>query len=262
MYDSIIANAGNKVVFRLEHPDDAKMLAQWLFMNTFDADEIKLRLLSTKVMGYREEMRESYTEGTSSARGTSRGRGGGSFHGISAGEGSSGSQSFDPDDMTEPLSSVEGWNNYVADSSGSSESWQEGESEMHGRSESVTRASVFIPQMGQEVSSIQYRSIDEQIFRATQKLFDQEDRHFAVRFSGGPKAPLFVKTPTVPPPTVRSELVNEYRRKILENLPCALPMADAAKQIDGREAKLVADIVKVQMDEPATARGRSKKRSC
>jgi hypothetical protein len=245
----------------LEHGDDAKTLAQWLFMNTFDTDEVKLRLLSTKVMSHREEMRESHTEGTSSASGTSRGRGGGSFHGVSAGQGLSGSQSFHPDNMSESLSSVEGWNNYVADSSGSSESWQEGESETHGRSESVTRGSVIIPQMGQEVSSIQYRSIDEQIFRATQKLFDQEDRHFAVRFSGGPKAPLFVKTPTVAPPTVRPERAEEYRRKILENLSCALPMTEAAKQIEGREAKLLEEIVKVQMDQPATARGRSKKRS-
>jgi hypothetical protein len=261
MYDSIIANAGNKVVFRLEHPDDAKMLAEWLFMNTFDTDEIKLRLLSTKVMDYREEMRESHTDGTTHTTGKTSGRGGGSFHGVSSGDGRSGSQSFDPDDMTEPLSSVEGWNNYVADSSGSSENWQEGESETHGRTKSVTRASVLIPQMGQEVSSIQYRSIDEQIFRATQKLFDQQDRHFAVRFHGGPKAPLFVKTPTVAPATTRKERIEAYRHSLLRNLPFAMPMAEASKRIDGREQKLIADLVNVSNDEPKTARGRIRKRS-
>jgi len=51
--------------------------------------------------------------------------------------------------------------------------------------------------MGKELSSVQYRSIDEQLFRAMQTLFDQKDRNFAIRFHGGPKAPLFVTTPTV-----------------------------------------------------------------
>jgi RNA polymerase sigma factor (TIGR02999 family) len=261
MYDSIIANAGNKVVFRLEHPEDAKTLAQWLFMHTFDPDQVKLILKSTKVMGYKEEMRESHTEGTSSTKGTSRGRGGGSFHGISAGDDLSGSQSFDSDDMSEPLSSVEGWNNYVANSSGSSESWQEGESEAQGRSESVTRSSVLVPQMGQEVSSVQYRSIDEQLFRATQKLFDQEDRRFAVRFHQGPKAPLFVKTPTVAPASVRQERIEEYRQRLLKNLSFARPMPEAAKRIEEREQKLVAEFINVTSAEPATARGRAKKRT-
>ncbi|HVT90175.1 MAG TPA: hypothetical protein VHD56_15075 [Tepidisphaeraceae bacterium] len=50
-----------------------------------------------------------------------------------------------------------------------------------------------IPIMGQETSSVQYRTVDEQMFRAMQTLFDQEDRHFAIRFHGGPKAPLFCK---------------------------------------------------------------------
>jgi hypothetical protein len=220
-----------------------------------------LRLLSTKVMSHREEMRESYHDGITIMKGKSSGRGGGSFQGISAGGGSSGSQSFHPDNLSDPLSTVEGWNKYVADSSGGSNSWAEGDSEAEGTTQSVTRSSVLIPVMGKEVSSVQYRTIDEQIFRAAQKLFDQKDRHFAVRYFDGPKAPLFVKTPTVTPATVRTEVVEEYRRKILEKLPCALRMADAAKVIDGREAKILADIVKVHEDEATTARGRSKKKS-
>jgi hypothetical protein len=261
MYDSILANAGNKIVFRVEHPDDIEALAKWLFMHTIDPNQVKLLLKSTKVVAYKEEMRESHTAGTSSTTGTSRGRGGGSFHGISSGEGLSGSQSFDPDNMSEPLSSVEGWNNYVADSSGSSENWQEGESEAHSQSESVTRSSVLIPQMGEEVSSVQYRPVDEQLFQAIQRLFDQEDRHFAIRFHGGPKAPFFVKTPTVAPATTRRERIEEYRHRLLKNLAFAMPMAEAAKRIDGREQKLIADIVNVAYDEPATARGKSKRRS-
>jgi hypothetical protein len=32
MYDSILANAGTKIIFRVERPEDMKPLAPWLFM--------------------------------------------------------------------------------------------------------------------------------------------------------------------------------------------------------------------------------------
>jgi hypothetical protein len=257
MYDSILANAGNKIVFRLEHPDDAEALAKWLFMGTFDTDAIKLTLKSTKVVGYKEEMRESRTVGSSTTDGVSSGRGGGSFHGQSAGSGQSGTQNFRGDDLSaDPLGSAEGWNDYVADSSGASESWQEGESHAESRSESVTQSSVLIPVMGEEVSSVQYRSIEEQQFRAMQKLFDQEDRHFITRFQGGPKAPLFVKTPTVAAATTKKERVEAYREQLLKKLPFALPMEEALKSVAARKAKLIAEIVETPFDEPKTARRR------
>ena len=83
---------------------------------------------------------------------------------------------------------------------------------------------VLIPLMGTELSSIQYRSIDEQLFRAMQRLFDQEDRHFAIRYAGGPKAPLFVKTPTVQGGTTSEKNVEKYREKLLKNLSFAIPL--------------------------------------
>lgn len=257
MYHSIITNAENKVVFRLGHPDDARVLGQWLFMNTFDVDEVKLRLFSTKVMGYKEETREIVSSGTSHVEGKSSGHGHGSFHGISAGDGLSGMESFNPNiSGSDPITTAEGWNSYVADSSGESESWFEQESEAQGTNESVTHAPMLIPQMGKEISSVQYRSIEEQIFRATQKLFDQQDRHFAIRYAGGPKAPLFVKTPTVKPPSVRKQRVDEYRLQLLRELECAMPMVDASKLIDGREQKLIAELVDVPFDEPTSAKRR------
>ena len=165
MYDSILANAGNKIVFRLEHTEDAKTLAEWLFMNTFDVDEVKLRLLSTKVMGYKEEIRESHTEGTTHTKGKTSGQGGGSFHGISAGDGLSGMEAFNPNiSDVDPITTAEGWNSYVADSSGESGNWTEAASESEATTQSVTRAPVQIQVMGKEVSSVQYRSIEEQIF--------------------------------------------------------------------------------------------------
>ena len=255
MYDSILANAGNKIVFRLEHPDDAESLAKWLFMGTFDTDAIKLTLRSTKVVGYREEMQESYTTGSSVSDGTGAGQGGGSFKGQATGAGESRTESRRGDDASvDPMSSAEGWNSYVAESSGESESWSATTSHADTASESVTRSKVLVPVMGQEDSSVQYRSIEEQQFRAMQKLFGQEDRHFITRFQGGPKAPLFVKTPTVAPGTVKKEQVEKYRAEVLQALPFALPMEEAIKRVAARKEKLIAEIVKTPFDEPTTAR--------
>jgi hypothetical protein len=55
-----MANAQNKVAFRTEHDEDLTTLARGLFRGAFDPNEIKHPMYSTKVMGYREEMRTAY----------------------------------------------------------------------------------------------------------------------------------------------------------------------------------------------------------
>lgn len=250
MYDSILANAGNKIVFRTEHPDDVESLAKSLFISTLDTDKIKLKLESTKVMSYGEEMRESVTEGTSLSTGSGTNTGGGSFHGMSSGEGESGSES-------ELLAQM--WNSSITDSSGESENWAESEFQGESHSQSVTRSPVSVAVFGKETSSVQYSPIQEQLFEAMQKLLDQDDRHFAIRFHGGPKAPLFVKTPTVAPATLQKQWIEEYRIERLRSLAFAMPMSQATKQLDAREAKLLADIAQMQfMNEPSTAKKRIK----
>src|SRR5205085_5823938 len=57
VFNSIMANAASKIVFRTEIPADLPPLAQWLFMGTMDPEQVKLKLYSMKVMGYQEEER-------------------------------------------------------------------------------------------------------------------------------------------------------------------------------------------------------------
>jgi hypothetical protein len=258
MYDSIIANAGNKIVFRLEHPDDAERLATWLFMNTFNTDEIKLKLDSTKVVGYREEMRESRTVGRSVTDATGGGSGGGTNRSDATGEGMSGSQNFRGDDLSaDPMASAEGWNSYVVSATGDNENWFATDSHAETESESTTTSTVFIPIMGTETSSVQYRSIEEQKFRAMQTLFDRQDRHYLIRFHEGPKAPLCVKTPTVHPGGTRPERVEKYRESLLEKLPYALPKVEATKRLEEQEEHLVRRIMgEANADEPTSTRRR------
>lgn len=261
MYDSILANTGTKIVFRTEHPEDIKPLAQQLFMRALDTDLVKLKLMSTKVVGYREEERESYTTGTStgSSRGRSSGQAG--FSGESAARSEGGSESFGPEDEDhgEPLGAIEAWNTAAAQTHGNTDTTTDSESESESTSESVTRSSVLIPIMGKEVSSVQYRSVDEQLFRAMQLLFDQEDRHFAVRYPGGPKTPMFVKTPTIASARTDKKAIEAFRKRLLKKLPFAMPMAEATKHLDGRQQKLLTDVVDVvSSEEPTITRRRIK----
>src|SRR5581483_10981119 len=71
VYNSIMENASSKVVFRLSHEDNLRVMAQSLFMGVMDPDEVKHELYSTKVMAYREEMRTI----TSRSKGRSTGVG-------------------------------------------------------------------------------------------------------------------------------------------------------------------------------------------
>jgi len=218
-------------------------------MNTFDIDEVKHEIWSTKVLGTRQEIQNQCHRRNVSHNNQDTGAGGGSFSGQSASDGDGGSETFDPDD--EPMARAAVWNSSIANSSGASSNWMESEGEADTTTKSVTKTPVDKSVFGKELSSREFRSIEEQKFRAMQVLFDQKDRHFAIRFHGGPKAPLFVMTPTVSPAPVSAESVEEYRQRLLEQLPFALRMADAEKRMAGREHKLLTDLIKVaDIDEP------------
>src|SRR5439155_15950370 len=96
LYDEVMENASTKVVFRLTYEENLRPLAQALFMGCLDPDEIKHRLTSLKVVGYREETRDVHVRGKSRASG----RTGGTSRSTGGGEG--GSESFDPN-LESPL---------------------------------------------------------------------------------------------------------------------------------------------------------------
>lgn len=64
------------------------MMAQWLFRGVMDPDQVKHELYSTKIMSYREELRETYGESTSSGFGAGR------QSGRSSGKGKGGTKTF------------------------------------------------------------------------------------------------------------------------------------------------------------------------
>jgi len=211
VHHSIMENASSKVVFRLSHEENLRTMAQWLFMGVMDPDEVKHQLYSTKVMSYREELREIVTE--SRASGHSHGE----QSGISGGRGLGGTQVFPGDNLfpTDPLTTSESWSSFAAESQSGGESHTESEST------STSQVPMLIPEFGKELSQVQFRSLEEQLFRAMATLFDQQERHCVARLVGM-NAPVSLQTPTVQTMPGTPERVREYLAGCCAKLPFAL----------------------------------------
>jgi hypothetical protein len=239
LYNSIMENASSKVVFRLQHEENLRAMAQWLFMGTMDPDEIKLQLYSRKVMNYREDERTAYASGRSS------GTGGGKQSGHAAGSGRGGTNMFD--DTGLQTGSSRSWSMFTSGSGSYSDSWADSEST------SEITAPMLVPVFGEELSHVQYRSLDEQIFRSMAALFDQQQRQGVARLVGM-RTPASIYTPVVSRVPANPVRTQRFLEHCYEKLPFALPSAEAERRI--REAAVVfSQILTAQsVDEPTTAK--------
>lgn len=237
VYNSIMENASTKVVFRLTHEDNLSAMAKWLFMGVMNPDEIKHELYSTKVMAYREEMRTSYS------RSRGRSQGSGSFTGTTDSESAGGA--IEGDAVQDPTS----WNISGAISGGQSDTWTESESE--GETESPT----LIPVMGKELAHVQFRSLDEQLFRAMAVLFDQQERHGVTRVVGM-SAPVSIQTPTVEAMPSSPERSKRFLDQCYAKLPFALPAAQAHKQLADRGETFAENVLREAEQAPVATKRR------
>jgi hypothetical protein len=242
--DSIMANANSKVVFRTSLSKDLPMLAQALFMGTMDPEQIKLKLYSTKVMGYREEERQSTTETRSSTRGR------GHSQGTNTGKGAS--RPFDPPEGLDyqPGNASE----QAGENSSDNDFWTEGDSS------SVTTTTVLLPEIGQELTHVQYASLDEQLFRAMQSLFAQDQRECTVRLSGM-KAPVSLRTFDLEPTACRPHRLEAFVNACNLRWSFVLPATEARTRLALRKTLLHAEVRNAPaLDEPTSAKSTAKKR--
>jgi hypothetical protein len=240
VYHSIMENAASKVVFRLQHDENLSAMARWLFMGVMNPDEIKHELYSTKVLGYREEYRSAYASGSSTSRGS------GIQDGWASGSGIGGTTVFDDDGMR--LTTSRSFSSFRSLSASASDSWAEGESE------SQTDVPVLIPILGKELSHVQFRSLDEQLFRAMAVLFDQKQRQGVARLVGM-NAPVSIFTPEVAKRPGNEKRTRKFLESCYSKLSFALPNEVAQKQIDERAKSLFEDLNRTT-EEPTTAKRR------
>lgn len=243
VYNSIMENASSKVVFRLSHEENLRVMAQWLFMGVMNPDEIKHELYSTKVMSYREELKEVIGESTSS------GRSQGSQHGSAGGAGIGGTAGFF--DGQETLQTSESYSEFASESGSESES--SSESTTHSRSLVPT----LIPVFGKELAHVQFRSLEEQLFRSMAVLFDQKERQGVARLVGM-SAPVSIYTPTIEKMPATIERTKKYIDQCYAKLPFALPNATAQKHLAEREKNFTSDLLNEAADEPLKTKRRVK----
>lgn len=243
VYNSVMENASSKIVFRLTDPENLEPLARSLFMGVMDPDQIKHELWSTKVMGYKEEYRTSYSQSRMSAGAYAE------HQSTSEGSGRGLAESLDAEFA--PTGSSEFVSDYEASTAGQTFSRQ------HAETDGTSRAPMLIPIMGQELSHVQFRSLDEQVHRAMVALFDQQERQYTARLVGM-KAPVSLRTPHVETPMVHTWRVRAYVEKQIERSPFMRRAAEAMQQLHEREATFIERLMAADgaQRESATSRRR------
>lgn len=231
VYNSIMENASSKVVFRLTHEENLKTMAQWLFMGVMNPEEIKHELYSTKVMQYREELKVTISESESVSEG------GGRQTGRSAGAGAGGTEMFGGNTDGEAHSTSESNSEFAAESESQSSSWS------HSKTTSKSYVPTLVPVLGKELSHVQFRSLEEQLFRSMAVLFDQKERHGVARLVGM-SVPAAIQTPTVNTMPKNDERTKKFLKHCYEKLPFALPSAKAHEQLEARSEILADTLVK------------------
>jgi len=175
IYSSVMTDAKTKVVFGGLTPDDARILAEQIFMGEFDINEIKNVIHSRKVMDYRVRWfrSKSETEGYSNTETVnwSEGRGESSGRSDAHIESSKKNQGFFSENggvIGNTSSTSMGESSFS--STGGGYAITESKSISSGESEGLD------PIFGEEVSSVQYRSLEEQLYRAMAVMVNQPPR--------------------------------------------------------------------------------------
>ena len=116
---------------------------------------------------------------------------------------------------------------------------------------------MLIPVIGKELAHVQFRSLEEQLFRAMAVLHDQAQRHCVTRLVGM-KAPASLVTPVIRSVPTSEERANRYLERCYGKLPFALPSAQAQKQLAERAKNITQDLLKEATQEAQTAKRRLK----
>ncbi len=229
VYDSVMANTRSKVVFETRGEENLRPLAMELFMGVMNPDEIKHQLYSTKVMDYVEETCtvRSRTEVWSDAVGDFTGETGTATQGGRIDTGMK--------------QDADAWNSSQADSTGTSQM------SVRGGSMSESEVPFLRPVMGKELSSVQFRPLEEQVFRAMAALHDQKQRHAVARLVGNNR-PSTIVTPMIQRTPADDKMAKSFLTKKYKKLPFVLKSSLAQKQIADRSLKIDQSLSKEQAE--------------
>lgn len=241
--DAVLANCRIKAVFGGLPLESARIMAGEMFIGKLDPLKIKVAIKQTK---FWPEYRRDKVYNRSSSHGSSSGTAHSSSTASSSGASSTFSSGmsyegsyFTPDKwfamqngftQSEVSSTGSSWNasSGQSDSYSDSQSWSDSEGEAD--------IPIFFPVPFQELSSVQYFSLEEQMTEMTAALKEQFPRHCFIKLQGRDTEPLLV-------PLVEDKFVSEanlarYRQEKLAEHG-ALSPAEADSLIAAQERALL-----------------------
>jgi len=137
----------------------------------------------------------------------------------------------------EAHSTSESNSEFAAESESENESWS------HGITRSKSYVPTLVPVLGKELSHVQFRSLEEQLFRSMAVLFDQKERHGVARLVGM-SVPAAIQTPTVNKMPKNDERTKKFLDRCYKKLPFALPSAKAYEQLESHSKGLQDSLIK------------------
>ena len=258
--EAALSHCHIKAVFGGLTVPNAKRMAEELFIGKLDPKKVKAAIYQTKFWPKYERDRvytKGSSHGTSSTVGTQSGSGRveGSASGSHAAYASGFFQANDwiGAPSGSGFNSTDTFGSSEARSSGSSDfdSTSDSEGWMDTESESVADIPIFVPVPFEELSSVQYYTIEEQLIELTAALKRQYPRHCFIEIHQREAQPMlvpFVEEPYTPPSSVRW-----YLQKMLA-AQNALPAAEADRLIKEADEALRARLTQAESDEAQEAK--------
>lgn len=241
VYHSVMTNAKTKVVFGGLNADDARVLAEQVFLGELELEEAKGSLSKPVVVRYIKTYLENYSQGKSTSRGENRSTSTGESRstsastGTSRGDSESRTEADDSDYGTNTAGNSHGTTSSYSGSEGTNwsetkgSSWSETESESHGRAET------YLPELEERPSQV--FSLEEQIYRAMAVMVNQPARHAIIKLPK--KHTQNIVTPYIEEGYANSERVARFKKKCYQLSEYANPIAQVEKQIAERQRKLL-----------------------
>lgn len=262
LFHSVMVNAQSKVVLGLEYREEIKPLAEWLFMGTIDPDQVKFDLKTRGVIAEHETTRlvesvsDTEMESDSAAESSSLSRTENESETSSEAD-SMAYRDYKPPEPTlmemlfptpidpEADTGPNMWMQTLGSNTGASRGHgqSEGESSSRSRSSSrgASRSTSEVPfverEWGEQLTSRQFRSVDEQFLIAQQRIFNLQRREAWIRLADS-KLPQKMRTEDVPDEEVSPRNVATYRLRLLEQWDFVKTRDEAQASIDARAAQL------------------------
>jgi hypothetical protein len=230
MIDAVLTNCQIKAVFGGLPTKTARLMAEEMFLGKLDPKKIKAAIYQTKF--WPEYKRDKvYSSTTSRNAGWSTGESSGSGFGANFSSG----QFFQGTDWftgSQPTSTSTGNSHSQFSFSGSGESTSESFSEAEG----VADIPIFVPVPFQELSSVQYYTLEEQLSEMTAALKEQFERHAFIKIRQQDTQPMLV--PFVENYYTSQKNLDWYKEKLLTKHDAMKP-EDIDALINERERALL-----------------------